>query len=206
MASKKDNHLDPIVDFLFEVGILAKTPRSGFYFLGSGEQSVAEHINRVLFIGFVLASMRKDVDSDKVLKMCLFHDLAESRTSDLNHLHQKYAFTQEDKVIDDVAARLPFGDEMKAVVEEYEERKSPEAILAKDADTLEFLLSLKEQQDTGNDRAKAWLAEAGKRLQTTEGKQLAKKIQSTDSDRWWFFSSEEAWWIAAGGKNRRPKS
>ena len=36
-----------IVKFLFEVGILSKTPRSGFHFLGTGEQTVAEHINRV---------------------------------------------------------------------------------------------------------------------------------------------------------------
>ena len=48
MDGKQD--LTSIVDFLFEVGILAKTPRSGFHFLGSGEQSVAEHINRVSYI------------------------------------------------------------------------------------------------------------------------------------------------------------
>lgn len=197
--------LDPIVDFLFEVGILAKTPRSGFYFLGSGSQSVAEHINRVSFIGFVLASMRKEVDSDKILKMCLFHDLAESRTSDLNHLHQKYAFTQEDRVIDDIAKSLPFGKEIQTLIEEYEQRKTAEAILAKDADTLEYLLSVKEQQDTGNDRAKALLPEIVKRLKTPEGKRLAKKIQRTDSDRWWFFKSDDAWWIEQGGKNRKPE-
>jgi putative hydrolase of HD superfamily len=37
----KNDRLEKIVDFLFEVGMLAKTPRSGFFFLGSGEQSVA---------------------------------------------------------------------------------------------------------------------------------------------------------------------
>ena len=197
---------DAVVDFLFEVGILAKTPRSGFYFLGSGEQSVAEHINRVMFIGFVLASMRPGVDSDKMLKMCLFHDLAESRTSDLNHLQQKYAFTAEDKVIEDLAARLPFGDQIKELIAEYEERQTAEAVLAKDADTLEWILAMKEQQDTGNDKAKRWLADALKRLKTPEGKRLGKKIQTTDSDRWWYFSAEEAWWITAGGKNRKPEA
>ena len=49
-------NLNHVVDFLFETGILSKTPRSGFHFLGSGKQSVAEHINRVVFIGYVLAT------------------------------------------------------------------------------------------------------------------------------------------------------
>ena len=30
-----------IANFLFEVGILARTPRSGFHFLGTGDQRVA---------------------------------------------------------------------------------------------------------------------------------------------------------------------
>ena len=44
-----------IANFLFEVGILARTPRSGFHFLGTGDQTVAEHINRVSYIGYMLA-------------------------------------------------------------------------------------------------------------------------------------------------------
>jgi len=36
--------MDSIADFLFEVGMLSRTPRSGYQFLGSGRESVAEHI------------------------------------------------------------------------------------------------------------------------------------------------------------------
>ena len=86
----KGGILGEIGDFLFEVGMLSKTPRSGFYFLGSGNQSVAEHINRTVYVGYVLASMEKDVDAGKVMKMCLFHDVAEARTSDLNWTHPTY--------------------------------------------------------------------------------------------------------------------
>ena len=63
-GSKADNK--KIANFLFEVGILAKTPRSGFHFLGTGEQSVAEHINRVSYIGYILALMDGTVDISKV--------------------------------------------------------------------------------------------------------------------------------------------
>ena len=44
-----------VANFLFEVGILARTPRSGFHFLGTGDQTVAEHINRACYIAYMLA-------------------------------------------------------------------------------------------------------------------------------------------------------
>lgn len=192
---------DPIVDFLFEVGMLAKTPRSGFHFLGSGEQSVAEHVTRVCYVGYTLAMMRGDVDVSRVLQMCLFHDIAETRISDLNYVHQKYAERKEAEAVEDLAATLPFGDALRTTIAEYEERESTESLLAKDADSLEFILSLKEQLDIGNDRAKTWLPSAVKRLKTPEAIKLAETIQRTDSDHWWFGEKDDDWWI-----NRRKKS
>lgn len=184
-----------IVDFLFEVGILANTPRSGFHFLGSGKQSVAEHLNRTAYIGYAIAMMEGDVDIAKVLKMCLFHDLAEGRTSDLNYVHQQYATTDEEKAIDDLAAPLPFGDDIRDTIQEYEERKTKEAIVAKDADCIEWILSLKEQVDTGNTRANTWLPSSVARVKTDSGKKLATKILKTDSDNWWFSDKDSDWWV-----------
>ena len=187
--------IEKVADFLFEVGMLAKTPRSGFFFLGSGEQSVAEHINRASYIGFVLASMDKSVDMSKVLKMCLLHDLAEARVSDLNYVHQKYAETKEEKAVEDLAASVPFGEDIKNIISEYEKRESKEAKFAKDADNLEFLLSLKEQVDIGNKRAESWIPPLLKRFLTEEAKQLANAIIETDSDHWWFGDKDDSWWI-----------
>jgi putative hydrolases of HD superfamily len=184
-----------IANFLYEVGILSKTPRSGFHFLGSGDQTVSEHISRVVFVGYTLASLEKDVDVLKVIKMCLFHDLAESRVSDLNYVHQKYVERKEEKAIEDLAKTLPFGDDIKDILNEYHERKTREAILAKDADNIEWIISLKEQLDTGNTRASEWIKTALKRLKTDIGKQIADEIMKTDSDDWWFGDKEDEWWV-----------
>ncbi len=184
-----------IANFLFEVGILSKTPRSGFHFLGSGNQSVAEHTNRVVFIGYTLSMLEKDVDILKVLKMCLLHDLAEGRVSDLNYVHQKYAKVEEEKAIEDLAKTLPFGEDLVEVTKEYEERKTKESIIAKDSDNLEWIISLKEQFDTGNVKAKAWIDSAVKRLKTENAKEIAKQILETDSDEWWFKDKDSEWWI-----------
>ncbi|HLC77613.1 MAG TPA: HD domain-containing protein [Candidatus Nanoarchaeia archaeon] len=187
--------MEDIVNFLFEVGILSKTPRSGFHFLGSGNQSVAEHINRVVFIGYTLASMEKDVDMLKILKMCFLHDLHESRISDLNYIHQKYIKPETRKAVDDLAKSLPFGKDMKEIVEEYEERKSKEAIITKDADNLEWILSLKEQYDSGNNKAMEWIFPAIKRLKTENAQKIAQVIMDSNSDDWWFKDKEGDWWV-----------
>ena len=190
-----------VVDFLFEAGILAETPRSGFHFLGSGRQSVAEHLNRACYIGYALAMLDGGVDIARVLKMCLFHDFAEARISDLNYVHQKYVRSNEEQAVSDATNELPFGDDIAAVLEEYEARQSPESLIAKDADTLEWILSLKEQADTGNARADTWLPSAVARLRTQAAQTLAQKILVTDSDNWWFADKEDQWWVTRDKKS-----
>ncbi len=194
----KDNK--SIVNFLFEVGILAKTPRSGFHFLGSGSQSVAEHIHRVVYFGYVLAMLDDSVDTAKVMKMCLLHDLAEARTSDLNYVHQKYTTSDELAAVKDLAKTLPFGADMVKTLNELKAKKTKEALLVKDADQLEFLMSLKEQADIGNSRALTWIPPAVKRLKTDAAKDLAKKIITTDSDEWWYADKDSDWWVKRSGK------
>lgn len=193
--SKNTKDRKAVVNFLFEVGILSKTPRSGFHFLGSGQQSVSEHANRTVYIGFVLSKLEGKVDASKVMQMCLFHDLAEARTSDLNYVHQKYTISDEHKAIEDLIITLPFGDEMHKILKEYKERKSKESILAKDADNIEWLLSLKEQVDIGNKRAETWIPSTVKRLKTKVAKDLAKAIVGINSDDWWFSQKEDDWWV-----------
>ena len=192
--------VDSIVDFLFEVGILAKTPRSWSSFLGSGQQSVAEHINRVVYIGFCLGYMNGKADVGKIVQMCQFHDVSEARISDLNYVHQKYTDRLEAKAEEDLSKDLPFGDKIQELLKEYHEKKTVESILAKDADNIELLLTLKEQIDSGNERAKTWVKGIMSRLKTKEGMLLAEKITITDSDHWWFSDKDDKWWITRNKK------
>lgn len=183
--SKKKKSIKNITNFFFEVGILSKTPRSGFHFLGTGEQSVAEHVNRACYIGYSLAMMDGSADVSKVLKMCLLHDISETRISDLNHIHQKYVERKEHNAVKDITDSVPFGKDMFEVLEEYEKRKSKESQIAKDADILEWIISLKEELDTGNTRARVWATSAIKRLKTNYAKMLVKEIMKTNSNAWW---------------------
>ena len=139
-----------IVNLLFEVGMLKKTPRSGFQFLGSGCESVAEHTLSTLFIGYTLCKLESDVDELKVLKICLVHDLPEARTGDMNYVNKKYVTVDEEKVVRELAEPLFFGDEIRSSISEFNEKKTKESLIAHDADQLSLILQLKEYGDLGN--------------------------------------------------------
>ncbi len=186
-----------IANFLFESGMLKRTPRTGYQFLGSGAESVAEHIFRTSYIGFALGKMSEGVNVDRIVKMCLFHDLPEARTGDMNYVNKKYVKVDERKAIDDLSAPLAFGGEIKELILEFIEGTSKEAQLARDADQLELILALKEYKDLGNTYADEWLAFSLKRLQTETARELSKVILKTDSSLWWF-SDKGDWWVSGG--------
>ena len=185
-----------IVNFLFEAGMLQKTPRSGFQFLGSGSESVAEHILRTIFIGYTLCKLESGVDEARVLKLCLVHDLPEARTGDMNYVNKKYVTVDERKAVEELAATLPFGDEIRNAIDEFNEKKTKESLLARDADQLALILQLKEYGDLGNKYSREWIAFAVKRLCTDSAKKLAVEITETDSSEWWFQDKGD-WWVNA---------
>lgn len=182
------------LQFLFEAGMLKKTPRSGFQFLGSGGESVAAHSFRASVCGYALAAMEPRADSNKVVLMCLFHDLPEARTGDHNYVNKKYVTADEDAVIRDQVKDLSFGPEIQGLLNEFNQGQTLEAQLARDADQLDLILELKEQLDRGNPRAKSWITYALQRMSTEPGKDMAREIMSTQSDDWWFDKNTE-WWV-----------
>lgn len=189
--------MQDIANFLFEVGMLKRTPRTGHQFLGSGDESVAEHLCRVIFIGYALVKIAQDVDETKVLKMCFLHDLHEARTGDLNYMNKKYVTVDEEKAVNDLCETLPFGEEIKQITEEFNRAETREALIACDADQIELILMLKEYKDLGNKYADEWIYFAMQRLKTDAGKTLARQILDTDSTHWWF-KDKSSWWVHAG--------
>ncbi len=187
-----------IADFLFEVGMLKRTPRSGFQFLGSGKETVAEHSLRTAVIGYTLAKMSEDVSTERIVFMCLFHDLVEARTGDLNYVNKKYVHADEAAAVADMTAGLPFGPDIRALTDEFNERSTPESLIANDADQLEMIVELKELSDLGNPYAREWIGSATKRLQTPVGRQLARSILNTDFSAWWYKEKDAEWWVTAG--------
>ena len=189
--------MERIADFLFEMGMLKRTRRTGWQFLGSGDESVAEHIFRTAMIAYALARLDGGVDANRVVLLALFHDLPEARTGDLNYMNQKYATVDEERAADDMTRGLPFGAEIAELLAEFREQSTPEAVLARDADQLEMLLQLKEHHDVGNKNAEEWIPFSQRRLKTELARDLAQRVLAGDSSAWWFDKGSD-WWVRGG--------
>ncbi|HAS89218.1 MAG TPA: phosphohydrolase [Desulfovibrio sp.] len=187
-----------LADFLFEVGMLRKTPRTGYQFLGTGSESVADHSYRVAVLGYVLADMA-GADMARTVFMCLFHDLHEARTGDFNYVNRIYNRSYRDKALRHTLAGTGLEDKIFPHWEELEECETLESKLAQDADQLDFILNLKEELDMGNPYAGKWLESALKRLRTEEGQKLADKIAETDHKDWWYLGPPPSWWENKNG-------
>jgi len=180
-----------IANLLFEARILKDIPRSGFHFLGSGSESVADHSFIATFIGYVLSQIVPEADALRLLQMCLIHDLTEARTGDLNYVQKKYLSVDESQAIADLTEDLPFGKALTDLIEEFNAAETLEARLAHDADQLALVLELKALHDTGSNGPEAWLPHVVGRLRTSIGQSLAKQILNTASDEWWFEDKNE---------------
>ena len=192
------------INFLFEVGMLKKTPRTGYQFLGSGRESVADHSFRTAVIGYVLACREPDADRNKVVLMCLFHDFPEARTGDQNYVNKQYVRVDEEGALSDQVKGLSFADEIMELMNEFNAAETLEARLSKDADQLDLIMELKEQLETGNNNAKDWLSFAVKRLFTENAKKIAQKILTSHSTEWWF-NKETDWWVNGPANQKKGK-
>ncbi|MDP3427510.1 MAG: HD domain-containing protein [Humidesulfovibrio sp.] len=195
---KKRSRLTRLADFLFECGMLRKTPRTGYQFLGTGAENVAEHSFRTAVIGFVLAQMA-GANKERTAMMCLFHDLHEARTGDFNYVAHIYNTSQRTRALDDALSGTGLEEDLLPLWQELEETESLESHLAQDADQIDLMLNLKEQADLGNKYADKWLAAAEQRFRTDEGRQLARTIMETDHTDWWFLGPDQSWWEKKNG-------
>ena len=177
-----------LTSFFFELGTLRKVLRSHRQTLLTDDLSdnIASHSFRVTLIGWFLAK-EESADPHKVLLMCLLHDLEETRSGDQNWVHKPYVKVYEEEISESQLKGLPFEQELKAVLSEYRERKTHEAIIAKDADLLDEILLLKEYSQLGNKEADRWLTmRAQKRaLSTRAAQKLADALYHSHPNDWW---------------------
>lgn len=199
MKGLKDrDRLTRLVDLIYEAGMLRKTPRTGYQFLGSGAENVAEHSFRTAVCGFILAHMA-GADPAKTAVMCLFHDLHEARTGDFNYVNRLYNNADRTRALADACQGTGLSGELLPLWKELEEADTLEARLAQDADQIDFIANLKEESERGNTFADDWLTSALERLRTEQGRALAERVAVTNSADWWYLGPDPSWWARKNG-------
>lgn len=177
------------VNLFAEAGLLKKVKRSGWWVAGIKDpESVADHSFRCAIIAYYMAHLEK-VDPYKTLTMALFNDIHEARINDLHKMGHYYIDFKkaEKKVFSDQVKDLDPGvkKEMEMFRKEYDEQKTKESIIARDADILECLLQAKEYYDNGHTKAKKFFKKAPDYLKTKSAQKFWEQIKNWDSSQWW---------------------
>ena len=107
-------------------------------------ESVAEHSWRLAMLALLLRDALPEVDMDKVLRMCLIHDVGEAVTGDIPSFQKTDANEEtERQAIAELLSPLPDGlrGELTALFAEMDALATPEARVYKALDKLEVVVT-----------------------------------------------------------------
>ena len=113
------------------------------YTAGGRHESVAEHSWMTTLMAFFLRDEFPEADMDKVIRMCIIHDLGEAFTGDIPSFHK----TAEHEKIEETRLNTwvsslpaPYAAEMTALYEEMSQRQTLEAKIYKAIDGMEAVI------------------------------------------------------------------
>lgn len=132
-----------LIDTLTVAGRLKDTTRH-CYTLGGRHESVAEHSWRITLMAYWISDEFPEANLEKLLKMCLIHDLGEAFTGDIPSFEKTEVNEErEAELLFKWTKSLPepFATEMMELYREMEERKTLEARIYKALDNMEALIS-----------------------------------------------------------------
>ena len=173
------------IDLLYEIGTLRFVERTWKQFLGPDFANNAEHSFRVAWIALTIAKQEQGVNTEKLLKIALLHDLLETRTGDVNYLSRQYTIRNDELAVQDIFTGTSF-EEMISLFNEYKDKASLEAKIVKDVDKLDVDFELSEQTSKGNN-VQEWVElrnQVSEKLYTESAKRIWNEIKKTSPHRW----------------------
>ena len=106
-------------------------------------ESVAEHSFRLALMAYMVSDEVPEIDTDKVIRMCLIHDLGEAITGDIPSFEKTDSDeAAEDSAVSGFVNQLPeyWKKQLGEMYSEMNELKTPEAKLYKALDKLEAVI------------------------------------------------------------------
>jgi len=120
-------------------------------------ESVADHSYSVTMLSMILSDV-KGLDSEKIIRMALLHDLAESIIGDItpDHIKKNEKVIKENHAIKQILKNLPnnIAESYFEIWNDYQKKLSKEAILLHEIDRLEMAFQAKFYQKNGISKEK----------------------------------------------------
>ncbi|KAI9314194.1 HD domain-containing protein [Dichotomocladium elegans] len=140
-----------VIQFLHIIQNLKRTKRTGWVDNGIQQpESIADHMHRMGVMAMIIDD--PSLDRSKCVKMAIVHDLAEAVVGDIT---PHAGVSKEDKYQQERAAMHEFlsllgntslAQEIVDLWQEYEDAKTPEALLVKDLDKFEMIVQALEYE------------------------------------------------------------
>ncbi len=141
-----DKNFLRIMDFIVEIDKLKNVMRQSFIIDGTRNENDVEHSWHLAMMAILLNKYAKEeVDTFKVVKMVLIHDIVEIDAGDTfayDYEGMKDKEERERKAADRIFAILPdnLRDEIRNLWDEFEEAKTPEAKFARAIDRVQPII------------------------------------------------------------------
>lgn len=173
------------LELLLKAGELKRIEREGWKRVGiENPESVADHSFRAAFLALILGE-KFALDSSRLIKLLLIHDLAEVETGDLtprDYDSEKEKFEMEKKAVESIFNR--FGDETDIVKlwKEFEIGDSQEAKIARDIDKLEMVIqAIEYEEEYPTKDLSEFILEGKKKIESTEIKEILHELTESSN-------------------------
>lgn len=144
-------------------------------------ESVADHTFSMAAMTMVLAELQ-NLDVEKVIKMSLIHDLAESVIGDFTpyEISKNKKAKLETKTMVQILSKLPktIQNKYQSLWDEFQAMKTKEAIFIHEMDKLEMAFQAKQYIDSGHDKSdfKQFLETAKNGIKNPQLKEILNKL------------------------------
>lgn len=146
MANDDDNVTSTrILQVMAELHVLTRLPRTGWIMAGVRDpESISDHcFEAALFAVLINATTATNVDIGRVVQMLLFHELSESRLTDLPRRSAPYVKQMKHQAEEEIAKDLlgTAAPGILQLLEEFHAKETPEARLAEAAEELQIVFA-----------------------------------------------------------------
>ena len=171
-----------ISNFFYQVANLKKVKRSGWKSKLKlvGSESVADHTYMMSVMAMVLSDIKK-MDTEKIIKMTILHDWAESKIGDYmpNEITSAEKNNLEENAMMEIISSLPgkLQNDYMDTWKEYTDHTSLESKFVHQLDKLEMLLQAKIYEDhVGYEKIKPFLISAVDEIIDDDLKKIVSEI------------------------------
>ena len=171
-----------ISEFFYQIANLKTTQRSGWQskLNLSNSESVAEHTYMMSVMAMILSDI-KNLNTEKIIKMSLLHDWAESKIGDFmpDEVTNEEKSMLEDKAMADILSILPnkIQNDYQNIWNDYSSNISLESKFVHQLDKLEMILQAKiYEKDAGYEKIKPFLTSSVDLITDADLKKILTEI------------------------------